>query len=103
VAKELEHYAPRTVRDNAIAEDSRLVRTEVDRCREIPGRMSTAGAEPSGEALENVPVEALAGAVRGAPSAGGDLRVHVAEDAATTALKLPKHAAEQALIALVSF
>jgi two-component system, sensor histidine kinase RegB len=101
VAKELEHYATRTMRDNAIAEDSRLIRTEVHRCREILQRMSTDGSEPSGEALEDVPVPALVGAVRKAASVQGDLQVHIAEEVTTTALKLPKHAVEQALIALV--
>jgi two-component system, sensor histidine kinase RegB len=101
VAKELERYATRTVPDAAIAEDSRLVRMEVDRCREILQRMSVAGAEPAGEAIENVTVPALVEAVREAVSALGSLQVHLAEEAASSALKLPKHAVEQALIALV--
>lgn len=34
-SKELERYATQIAPNNAIAEDSRLIRTEVDRCREI--------------------------------------------------------------------
>lgn len=101
VAKELEHYATRTVRDNAIAEDSRLVRTEVDRCREILTRMSVRGAEPAGEALDDVPVESVVEAVQNASSSLGSLRVHAAKEDALIALRLPKHAVEQALIVLV--
>ena len=44
VAKELERYATQMVHDSALAEDSRLIRTEVDRCREILWRMSVTGA-----------------------------------------------------------
>lgn len=101
VAKELERYATEVVRDPAIAEDSRLVRTEVDRCREILTRMSTDGAEPAGEALEDVSVQSVVGAVRRAVSALGELRVHIASGNAATVLRLPRHAVEQALIALV--
>ena len=35
VAKELERYATQTVADGIIADDSRLIRTEVERCRTI--------------------------------------------------------------------
>jgi len=101
IAKELEHYATRTVPDNAIAEDSRLVRSEVERCREILTRMSTAGAEPAGETFDEVPIPTLVKAIRDSASILGELRVHVADEAGTLSLKLPKHAVEQALIALV--
>jgi two-component system sensor histidine kinase RegB len=56
VAKELEHYATRTVLDTAVADDSRLIRMEVDRCRQILHRMSSEGAEPAGEPRESVPL-----------------------------------------------
>ena len=100
VAKELERYATGIVRDTAIAEDSRLVRMEVDRCREILTRMSTDGAEPAGEALEDFAVQSIVDAVRRELSAMGNLRVHIARGDAATVLRLPRHAVEQALIAL---
>lgn len=100
VAKELERYATGIVRDTAIAEDSRLVRMEVDRCREILTRMSTDGAEPAGEALEDFAVQSILDAVRRELSAMGNLRVHIASGDAATVLRLPRHAVEQALIAL---
>ena len=100
VAKELERYATGIVRDTAIAEDSRLVRMEVDRCREILTRMSTDGAEPAGEALEDFAVQSILDAVRRELSAMGNLRVHIASGDAVTVLRLPRHAVEQALIVL---
>jgi two-component system sensor histidine kinase RegB len=45
VARELELFATNTVQNDAVAEDSRLIRTEVDRCREILWRMSVQGAQ----------------------------------------------------------
>ena len=101
VAIELERYATEIVRNTAIAEDSRLVRTEVERCREILTRMSTDGAEPAGEALEDVAVQSIVDAVRRAVSALGELRVTIARGDAETVMRLPRHAVEQALIALV--
>jgi two-component system, sensor histidine kinase RegB len=101
VAKELEHYATRTVRDTAIAEDSRLIRTEVDRCREILQRMSVQGAEPTGEALESITVSLLLDGIRGSfPAAAGPQIRTSAEDSAAI-LTVPRHPVEQALIALV--
>jgi two-component system sensor histidine kinase RegB len=101
VAKELERYAIEIVRNTAIAEDSRLVRTEVDRCRAILTRMSTDGAEPAGEAIEDVAVQWIVDAVRREVSALGLLRVQMVKADAGNILRLPRHAVEQALIALV--
>jgi hypothetical protein len=50
VAKELEHYASQSLRNNPITEDSRLIRQELERRHAILQRMSLAGAEPVGEA-----------------------------------------------------
>jgi two-component system sensor histidine kinase RegB len=57
VARELELFATDTVRNEAVAEDSRLIRTEVDRCREILWRMSVQGAQPAAQAVEPVGAE----------------------------------------------
>jgi two-component system sensor histidine kinase RegB len=97
VAKELERYATQTVRDAAIAGDSRLIRTEVERCREILQRMSLQGAEPAGEALEPVKVGELLESVRAA-FAPGAVETHAV---APVVANLPRHAVEQALVALV--
>jgi two-component system, sensor histidine kinase RegB len=96
-AKELEHYATNTVRDRAIADDSRLIRTEVERCREILQRMSASGAEPAGEAITVVMPGSLANTV-GASFSG----VHLAIDPALDfKIPVPRHAVEQALEAMV--
>lgn len=102
VSKELEHYAKQAWPNAAVAADSRLIRDEVERCSAILQRMSLAGAEPRGEAIEEADPAELLEAVRstfaGRPEVrvegwlAGDLRV---------AVRVPRHATEQALIALV--
>lgn len=100
VAKELEHYANLATRDAALADDSRLIRQEVDRCREILRRMSIDGAEPAGEALSPVTVRELAEAV--AHQSPASYQVELGPlDGASVLLRMPRHAVEQALLALV--
>lgn len=101
VAKELEHFATCVLPSGAVAEDSRLIRQEVDRCREILQRMSLAGAEPVGESLEQVTVGELADAVVEAFTQRGDLRVEMTDGVRSVTLRVPRHAVEQALVALV--
>lgn len=98
VARELERYASSTVQIPAVAEDSRLIRTEVDRCRAILERLSIEGAEPAGEALQPVRVTELLEVVRAQFPRSV---VHVEAPAASHTLTVPRHAVEQALIALV--
>jgi two-component system sensor histidine kinase RegB len=101
VAKELEHYATRTVRDSAVAEDSRLIRTEVDRCRQILHRMSIDGAEPAGEPLEAVRVGVLLDGVSGSLPSASALQIEASAEDRAAVLFVPLHAIEQAIIALV--
>jgi two-component system, sensor histidine kinase RegB len=99
VAKELEHYAKTVRQDAALGDDSRLIRQEVDRCRNILQRMSIEGAEPSGEAITVVPVaELMASLAHLHPH--GRLRIG-ADDVSRSVLPIPRHAVEQALQALV--
>jgi len=100
-AKELEHYATNTVRDSAVAEDSRLIRAEVDRCCEILRRMSEHGAEPAGEAPEDTLISTLVEVVRRSFPGRETLRIAVSKETAGLLLRVPKHAVQQALIALV--
>jgi two-component system sensor histidine kinase RegB len=46
VARELERYASDVSANQAVLEDARLIRSEVERCRVILERMSAQGAEP---------------------------------------------------------
>jgi two-component system, sensor histidine kinase RegB len=99
VATELERYASTIRHDAALAEDSRLIRQEVDRCRQILQRMSIDGAEPAGEPITEVVVADLVDSlIRLSP--GQSLRAG-SLDAATAVLRIPRHAVEQALLALV--
>ncbi|MDX1982644.1 MAG: ATP-binding protein [Bryobacteraceae bacterium] len=102
VAKELEHYATRTSPNGAIAEDSRLIRQEVDRCGGILRRMSLAGAEPMGEAIEDVSPRTLLATVRRVFLSKPLVRVEDLAALDDVRLRVPRHAVEQALIALVN-
>jgi two-component system sensor histidine kinase RegB len=101
VAKELEHYAAHSIPNRAVAEDSRLIRKEVDRCVNILQRMSIAGAEPLGEAFEIVTVEEILQSVRKEFSTSAPIVLKVEPANSTIALRAPRHAVEQALVALV--
>lgn len=98
VAKELELYATNTVRDDAVADDSRLIRTEVDRCREILWRMSVQGAQPAAQTLELVDVHDLLDDLRREIQQPG--RVEVSGPPEHVFLTIPRRAVAQALIAL---
>lgn len=100
VARELERFASLTPGSSAVSEDSRLIRTEVERCRGILERMSVEGAEPAGEAIAPVPVEELLAEVRDA-FPRGSLLVTLQAGNPPLSIPIPRHAVQQALIALV--
>ena len=100
VSRELELYATQSLRDAAVAEDSRLVRSEVERCRQILQRMSVEGAEPAGEAISAVTAGELIAAVRESFHSTATLEATTG-GAADAILRIPRHGVEQALIALV--
>jgi two-component system, sensor histidine kinase RegB len=54
VARELERYAAELAENDAVLEDAKLIRSEVERCRRILERMSAQSAEPMGEAPATV-------------------------------------------------
>lgn len=58
-ARELERYALNVPDNSALVEDSRLIRSEVERCRLILSRMSAQGAEPVGETPARVALKHL--------------------------------------------
>lgn len=98
VAKELERYASFNPGNTAIAEDSRLIRMEVDRCRTILERMSAEGAEPFGEAPMLVDVAELVESVR---LSFADGAVETVCTPSAGDVLVPRHAVVQALSALV--
>lgn len=101
VSKELERYATRQSPDSSVAEDSRLIRTEVERCREILQRMSAQGAEPMGESPEVISVATLLEALRIQFAAKKQIQVMVSELDAALPICVPRRAVQQALAALL--
>jgi len=101
VSRELERYAS-TLRDgDAVREDAKLIRSEVERCQHILQRMSADGAEPIGESPQAIEIgELLRRTVLEIPEA---IRPHVTLDATdgATNLFLPVRATVQSLVALV--
>ncbi|MBV8820541.1 MAG: HAMP domain-containing histidine kinase [Acidobacteriaceae bacterium] len=64
VARELERYASSAWANEAVLDDARLIRSEVERCRRILERMSVQGAEPMGAAPRELAVADLLSKVR---------------------------------------
>lgn len=100
VARELELFATNTAPNEAIAEDSRLIRTEVDRCREILWRMSVQGAQPAAQASESVDAGELLADLCSEIQQPDRLRVELAFPGQAAPLTVPRRAVAQALIAL---
>ncbi len=95
VARELEPFAT----NEAIAEDSRLIRTDVDRCREILWRMSVQGAQPAAQASEPVAAADLLADLCHEIQQPERLEVQQPVDGSSI-LNVPRRAVAQALIAL---
>ena len=101
VAKELEYNARRSDPEGSVAEDSQLIRSEVERCRYILQGMSAQGAELPGE----LPVEVTEGKLlteltaRLAPSL--NQRLAIESDGSGWRAELPLQSLVQALSALL--
>jgi len=63
-AKEIERQGDAGVAGEAIREDAALIRSQVDRCRQILERMGTQGADPLGEAPSRVRFDELLNRIR---------------------------------------
>ena len=100
VARELELFATNTVRNEAVADDSRLIRTEVDRCREILWRMSVQGAQPAAQAVEPVEAGELLSDLSREIQQPERLEVRLSDSGSPAILTVPRRAVAQALIAL---
>jgi len=99
-AREIERSAELGHDAAAAAEDARLIRSQVERCRAILQDMSAKGAEPLGESPVRVALgELFAGAVRGL-SEPARARV-VADFAALERIRVFRAGLEQSLAALV--
>ncbi len=100
-AREMERFAAERSGSAALAQDSRLIRAEVDRCRAILSRMSAEGAEPAGEALEPTPAENLLQEAAREFQAGGRVRVSPCKAGPPLTVTVPRRAVTQAMTALV--
>jgi two-component system sensor histidine kinase RegB len=100
-AKDLEYYSTEISRNADVAQDARLIRSEVERCRRILNQMSERGAEPLGETPASARLDELLESVAaGLPVAARPaIRMEVA--GALRDAVLPREAARQALTALV--
>jgi two-component system sensor histidine kinase RegB len=101
VAKELEKYASAPSAPNDIREDTKLIRSEVERCRLILERMSVQGAEPMGEAPQSVQVRDLFMQVLAQFPESQRPFVEVELDDEALAAILPRQATAQSLAALI--
>jgi len=96
-ARELERRAA----SEPLVEDARLIRAEVERCRQIVARMSwSAGAEP-GEALEAIAVGDVLAQLERELEPAERTRLRVEEPAPATVLRAPRTALARALASLV--
>jgi two-component system sensor histidine kinase RegB len=101
VARELERYAATYSSNQAILEDAKLIRSEVDRCCRILEQMSVHSAEPLGETPANIRLhDLLAQVMDQFPEASRKLlRINVADE--TLSAVLPRKATAQSLVALI--
>jgi len=100
VARELELFGNVMGQTASVAEDARLIRSEVERCSEILRQMSGRGGEPAGEFPTPIGLKDICKQVKdGLVSGQADLiDVQIADDAN---IALPANATRQALMALV--
>jgi two-component system, sensor histidine kinase RegB len=99
-AHEIERAAGQDV-GSELSADARLIREQVERCREILARMSARGGEPLGEAPRRIePKELLARVKETLPEALRD-RLIIETPLNLGSVELPVEAAAQALSALV--
>jgi two-component system sensor histidine kinase RegB len=100
VAKDLEKYAVET-RDAAVAEDSRLIRSEVERCRRILEGMSVQGAEHPGEMPVQIAITDLLTRLKASLSAELSTRLDIKNEMGEAVTVVPVQAVIQSLTALI--
>ena len=101
IAKELESFATDRFPNASVAEDSRLIRSEVDRCGDILRRMSAQGAAPAGEAMETMAADELLARVNDELARPARLSIEAGAAGSSPTLRIPLRPVQQALIALV--
>jgi two-component system, sensor histidine kinase RegB len=100
-SRELENLSLNSLKDPDVAEEARLIRTEVQRCNRILQQMSARGGEPRGEAQTRVKVSDFMEGLRSdfPPSEGNLLQVLAAANGLE--VTLPAEATKHVLTALI--
>lgn len=101
VAREMERYALTLGNSEALCEDSRLIRSEVERCQRILQRMSADGAEPVGESPQTIQVGELLRQTLEEIADPWRSHISLAEANTGATVFLPVRATVQSLVALV--
>jgi two-component system, sensor histidine kinase RegB len=101
VAKELERQLARREDDSAAAADARVIREQVERCREILAQMAADAGESTGEPLTLVTGGELIEAALASLPDRQRVQVVVEPRVATQALQVPARAVGRALRALL--
>jgi len=102
VAKDLERAVIAAGAPAAAADDVRLMREEVERCRRILARMRVDAGDPAGERFARVSVRELVNdCLNASPEIDRALTVTLDEPTAAATTALPRHAFGQALRGLV--
>lgn len=101
-ARELEREVDLAATPGAIADDARLIRAEVDRCRRILGRLRARGADEPRDPPVTLRAGEVAAALSASLPAGSATRLTVDVACAGAACRAPRVALLQALGNLVS-
>lgn len=101
VAKELERALDKRG-DTVMAEDARLIREQVGRCRMILDQMAGGAGEHPGEGLESTSAEALLGEAIAGIRPHPEVRVKLAAEVAERTVRLPPRAVAQALRSIIT-
>ena len=99
-AKEIERDAKRRPEDRRFEDDAVLIRSQVERCREILERMGAQGADPLGETPRRLDIHDLVTRLRARFPAEQE-RIHIQVQENLAQCTLPPKAALEALSALV--
>jgi two-component system sensor histidine kinase RegB len=100
-SRELENRSLHLLKDPDVAEEARLIRTEVERCNRILQQMSARGGEPMGESQVRVKVSDFMEGLRSEfpPSEGNLLQILPAANGLE--VTIPAEATRQVLTALI--
>ena len=97
VAKELERALERGAETQSTVEDARLIREQVQRCREILEQMSADAGATAGEALETITIQHFIEDTLDEHPRGELVQVRLEGESAAVAIRVPPHALAQAL------